>query len=148
MIFLIRILRDWLVTPKWNNITKIVLTKDKELLDQVLMEANPKYRHKLLDKPLVWDRADINPGECRSIVRLKEKKKLKRKKKEVNVKTQLEDVLKNKTTIADILKTALALKIGKKQWEIQNKKMSFVNEKVDKPYKAMFQMLLDKSFKK
>ena len=54
----------------------------------------------------------------------------------------------NKATIADIIKTALALKVGKKQSELKNKKISFINEKGSRPYKAMFQMLMDKSFKK
>ena len=53
----------------------------------------------------------------------------------------------SEATIADVLKTALALKVGKKQTEITNKKISFVGDQNDRPYKAMFQRLLENSFK-
>lgn len=43
---------ELLKSTKWNEISKVVLAKDKRLLEKVLMETNPEYRNKLLDKPL------------------------------------------------------------------------------------------------
>ena len=44
-----------LCLTKWNDIAKVVLTKDNRLLERVLSETNPAYRNKLLDKPFITD---------------------------------------------------------------------------------------------
>ena len=54
------------------------------------------------------------------------------------IKEKLEKPKKHQTTIADVLKSALALKISKKHTEILKTKIELRPIEEDKPYKAMF----------
>ena len=54
---------DLYESTKWNNIAKVVLTKDKRLLEKILLEANPEYRNKLLDQPLVQETPNKKKSE-------------------------------------------------------------------------------------
>lgn len=63
----------------------------------------------------------------------------------VVIKEKLEKPKKHQTTIADVLKSALALKISKKHTEILKTKIELRPIDEDKPYKAMFKKLLEKS---
>lgn len=60
-----------LVPPtKWEDIAKVVLNKDKSVLDCVLSEINPTYRNKLLDKPLIPEKLTPKPKAKKSTKKL------------------------------------------------------------------------------
>lgn len=97
-----------LQTTKWNDIAKIVLTKDKRLLYKILTETNPDYKPRLLETPKstrysprkALRTMDLRSQTTKSIPLLIDNP---------------EPQLQNFSNISTILKAALMLNIANKQ---------------------------------